>query len=62
VGISLLGIQEYLNRFPGDRSGANTQDRIGTPAPATLWFQPVTEWNWFEDVLAYSNARLAQSG
>lgn len=58
---SLLGIQEYLDRFPGDRAA---QRQRGILAGKLLQIYQVTRtsgWNWFEDSLAYSNARLSQA-
>jgi hypothetical protein len=58
---ALLGIREYLRRLKGDRLATSIQialvkrlvdlyDRVKTP-----------DWNWFEDVCSYDNARLAQA-
>ena len=58
---TLIGIQEYLNSYPGDRDAQKIRsvlsrrllemyDSIRSPA-----------WHWFEDVLAYGNARLSQA-
>jgi glycosyltransferase involved in cell wall biosynthesis len=58
---ALLGIQEYLNRFPGDRSVQHARSILARRLLQLYGSNQSTEWNWFEDVLAYSNARLAQS-
>ncbi len=58
---TLFGIQAYLDRFPGDRSA---QRQRGILADKLLNIYQVThtpDWNWFEDSLAYSNARLPQA-
>jgi len=58
---SLFGIQEYLDRFPGDRTAQRQRDIL---AGKLLKIYQVTcgpGWNWFEDSLAYSNARLSQA-
>jgi len=58
---SLFGIQEYLDRFPGDRSAQRQRDAL---AQRLLHIYEVTrtrDWKWFEEGLAYSNARLSQA-
>ncbi len=58
---SLFGIQAYLDRFPGDRAAQRQRDAL---ADKLLNIYRVTQtpgWNWFEDSLAYSNARLPQA-
>ncbi len=58
---SLFGIQEYLDRFAGDRAAQKQRDSL---ADRLLNIYRVTRtkgWNWFEDSLAYSNARLPQA-
>jgi len=58
---ALLGVQEYLGRFPGDRSVQNTRSILAHRLLQLYASNQSAEWNWFEDVLAYSNARLAQA-
>jgi hypothetical protein len=58
---ALLGIQEYLDRFPGDRSAQHTRSVLATRLLELYGSNQSPEWNWFEDVLAYSNARLPQA-
>jgi glycosyltransferase involved in cell wall biosynthesis len=55
---TLLGIQEYLRRFSGDR--ACGQARVGLTALLVgLYERTATEeWPWFEESLTYENARL----
>jgi hypothetical protein len=58
---SLFGIQEYLDRFPGDRT-AQLQREILAGKLLTIYHATCAPgWNWFEDGLAYSNARLSQA-
>ena len=58
---SLLGMQEYLECFPGDRATLKTSDVLAHRL-LDLYGSCRTEgWHWFEDVLAYSNARLPQA-
>ena len=58
---AVLGIQEYLARFPGDR---NAQEMSSVLVNRLIHIYDVvqsTGWFWFEDVVAYSNARLPQA-
>lgn len=55
---ALLGIHEYLCRFPGDRSvksiGKNLSERL-----MDLYHQTRGDgWDWFEDHVTYNNATL----
>jgi hypothetical protein len=56
-----LGLQEYLDCFPGDRAVLQTRDEIAHRLLDIYRYSCSPGWNWFEDVLAYSNARLPQA-
>jgi glycosyltransferase involved in cell wall biosynthesis len=58
---ALLGIQEYLDRFPGDRDAQHARSVLAKRLVEHYGSNQSPEWNWFEDVLAYSNARLPQA-
>ena len=58
---ALLGIQEYLDSFPGDRDAQQMGSVLATRLLELYGSNQSAEWNWFEDVLAYSNARLPQA-
>jgi hypothetical protein len=58
---ALLGIQEYLDSFPGDRDAQQMRSVLATRLVELYGSNQSPEWNWFEDVLAYSNARLPQA-
>jgi glycosyltransferase involved in cell wall biosynthesis len=58
---ALLGLQEYLESFPGDRAALNASDALANRLLATYQANRSVEWKWFEKVLAYSNARLPQA-
>ena len=58
---ALLGIEEYLNCFPGDRDAQTMSSALATRLVELYRSNLSPEWNWFEDVVAYSNARLAQA-
>jgi glycosyltransferase involved in cell wall biosynthesis len=56
-----LGLQEYLACFPGDRAALQMRDEMAHRLLDIYASSRSSEWNWFEDVLAYSNARLPQA-
>ncbi len=58
---ALLGIQEYLSCFPGDRDAQKISSVMASKLVDLYGRNQSTEWAWFEDVLAYSNARLPQA-
>jgi glycosyltransferase involved in cell wall biosynthesis len=58
---ALLGIQEYLDSFPADRDAQQVRSVLATRLLELYGSNQSPAWNWFEDVLAYSNARLPQA-
>jgi hypothetical protein len=58
---ALLGVQEYLDSFPGDRAALSASDILANRLLNSYRVSHSTDWNWFENVLAYSNARLPQA-
>jgi hypothetical protein len=58
---ALLGLQEYLDSFPGDRAALTAADALANRLLDSYRGNHSAEWNWFEQVLAYSNARLPQA-
>lgn len=56
-----LGLQEYLDSFPGDRAALQIRDEMAHRLLDIYRSSRSAAWNWFEDVLAYSNARLPQA-
>ena len=58
---ALLGIEEYLTCFPGDRDAQKISHVMATRLIELHAANQSADWGWFEDVLAYSNARLAQA-
>ena len=58
---ALLGIQEYLDCFPGDRDAQQLRSVLVNRLIQLYASNQSPQWNWFEDVLAYSNARLPQA-
>jgi glycosyltransferase involved in cell wall biosynthesis len=58
---ALLGLLEYLDSFPGDRAALSASDALANRLLNSYRANHSRGWNWFEDVLAYSNARLPQA-
>jgi len=58
---TLLGLQEYLESFPGDRAALNAAGVLANRLLNSYHAAHSAEWNWFENGLAYSNARLPQA-
>jgi glycosyltransferase involved in cell wall biosynthesis len=58
---ALLGLQEYLESFPGDRAALSASDVLANRLLNSYRANRSGDWNWFERVLAYSNARLPQA-
>jgi glycosyltransferase involved in cell wall biosynthesis len=57
---TLLGIQEYLDSYPGDRDAQQIRSALSRRLLEMYESIRSPDWKWFEDVLAYGNARLAQ--
>ncbi len=58
---TLLGIHEYLRRFPGQPQVLGSCERL-THKLVQLWHTCATEdWPWFEPIASYDNARLSQA-
>jgi len=58
---ALLGIQEYLNSYPGDRDAQKVRSALSVRLLEMYESIRRPEWKWFENVLAYGNARLPQA-
>ena len=58
---ALLGLQEYLDSFPGDRAALGASDELALRLLNSYRANRSMDWNWFEKGLAYSNARLPQA-
>ena len=58
---SLLGIQRYLRRYPGDRAVLTLQNTL-VQRLLVLYRRTRTEnWRWFEEVATYCNPALPQA-
>jgi len=58
---ALLGIQEYLNSYPGDRDAQKVRSVLSRRLLEMYESIRRPDWKWFENVVAYGNARLPQA-
>src|ERR1700692_2164112 len=58
---ALLGIQEYLSSYPGDRDAQRVRFAQARRLLDLYESVQTPDWKWFEDVVAYGNARLSQA-
>jgi glycosyltransferase involved in cell wall biosynthesis len=58
---TLLGIQEYLTSYPGDRDAQKMRSALSGRLLEMYESIRRPDWKWFENVLAYGNARLPQA-
>ncbi len=58
---ALLGIQEYLCSYPGDRDAQRVRFALARRLLDMYESIRRPDWKWFENILAYGNARLPQA-
>jgi glycosyltransferase involved in cell wall biosynthesis len=58
---SVLGLQAYLDWFPGDRAIQGIRNTLANRLLDIYERSRDNTWHWFEKSLAYSNARLPQA-
>ena len=58
---SILGMQAYLDWFPGDRNIQGARNTLADRLLDIYERSHSTTWRWFEKSLSYSNARLPQA-
>jgi glycosyltransferase involved in cell wall biosynthesis len=58
---TLLGIQEYLGSYPGDRDAQRVRSALAGRLLEMYESIRSPDWKWFETILAYGNARLPQA-
>ena len=58
---ALLGIQEYLDSYAGDRDAQKVRSVLAGRLLDMYESIRRPDWKWFEDVAAYGNARLPQA-
>jgi glycosyltransferase involved in cell wall biosynthesis len=57
----ILGMQAYLDWFPGDRAIQGTRNMLANRLLDIYERSHSSTWRWFEKSLSYSNARLSQA-
>lgn len=55
---AIMGIQEYLQRFSGDRRANQVREELSGRLLKLYEHNHSNEWRWFEDRLTYCNAAL----
>ena len=55
---TLIGIDEYLRRFGGDRRAYQIRESLTAKLMQRYVDAATDEWHWFEDVVSYANAKL----
>lgn len=55
---ALVGIQEYLQRFAGDRRASQVREELSGRLLTLYQSHRSDEWRWYEDRLTYCNAAL----
>jgi hypothetical protein len=55
---TLIGIDEYLQRFGGDRRASQIRDALTTKLLQRYTDAATDDWHWFEEVVSYANAKL----
>jgi glycosyltransferase involved in cell wall biosynthesis len=58
---SILGLQAYLDWFPGDRAMQGIRNALANRLLDIYDRCRSDQWHWFEESLSYSNARLPQA-
>jgi hypothetical protein len=55
---TLIGIDEYLRRFGGDRRASQIRESLTAKLVQRYADAATDEWQWFEEVVSYANAKL----
>lgn len=55
---TLIGIEQYLQRLSGDRRAHQIRDQLTAKLLQCYADAATEDWQWFEDVLSYANAKL----
>lgn len=59
--LAILGANAFLRRFSGHREVAKLRDRLSDRLKQRFTDASSHDWHWFEDHLAYDNARLCHA-
>jgi hypothetical protein len=55
---TLIGIDEYLSRFGGDRRANQIRESLTAKLQQRFADAATEDWQWFEEVVSYANAKL----
>jgi len=55
---TLIGIDEYLRRFGGDRRASQIRESLTAKLAQRYADAAADDWQWFEEVVSYANAKL----
>ncbi len=55
---AIIGIQEYLHRFSGDRRTGQVRDELAERLFSLYQHNRSDKWRWYEEALTYCNAAL----
>src|SRR5580692_6847790 len=55
---TLIGIDEYLRRFGGDRRASQIREALMAKLTQRYADAATDDWHWFEEVVSYVNAKL----
>lgn len=58
---SLLGLNEYLRLFPGDRAVSSVREALAERLLEAYRANAAGEWCWFEEVVSYCNPVLSRA-
>jgi glycosyltransferase involved in cell wall biosynthesis len=58
LAFTLIGIDEYLRRFSGDRRANQIRESLTAKLIQRHADAATGEWQWFEEVVSYANAKL----
>ena len=58
---SILGLHEYLRALSGDRKANRLRELLSTRLLERFHKVSASDWLWFEDIVAYDNARISQA-
>jgi glycosyltransferase involved in cell wall biosynthesis len=59
--LALIGIDEYLRRFSGDRRAQQIRETLTANLLQRYVDAASSDWEWFEDVVSYTNAKLSHA-
>ena len=56
---ALIGVDSYLQSYSGDRQANQIRESLSAKLMQRYADAATDEWQWFEDVVSYANAKLA---